>query len=78
MIPNIVTSVGAGAFSYCASLTNFTIPESVTNIGDLAFAGCTSLSAITVDSNNPAYTRLLQSGLCLKINAAGMLGFSCT
>jgi hypothetical protein len=23
-------------------------------------------------------TRLLQSGLCLKINAAGMLGFSCT
>jgi hypothetical protein len=43
-----VTSIGGGAFSQCASLTNITIPDSVTSIGAGAFNQCTSLTNITI------------------------------
>ena len=42
-IPNSVTSIGKGAFSYCSRLTSVIIPNSVTSIGNNAFAGCTGL-----------------------------------
>jgi hypothetical protein len=47
-IPESVTSIGAGAFSNCTSLTSITIPESVTSIGINAFYGCTSLTSINI------------------------------
>ena len=39
-IPNSVTTIERGAFSYCDSLTNINIPNSVTTIGNQAFWGC--------------------------------------
>ncbi len=48
VIPNSVTEIGYGAFSYCTSLTSVTIPDSVTTIGDYAFYKCTSLTSITI------------------------------
>ena len=45
-IPDSVTSIGAGAFGGCTSLTSVTIPDSVTSIGDGAFASCTSLTDV--------------------------------
>lgn len=39
-IPNSVTTIERGAFSYCDSLTNINIPNSVTTIGNQAFYGC--------------------------------------
>ncbi|MBD9247132.1 MAG: hypothetical protein EGQ52_06570 [Prevotella sp.] len=39
-IPNSVTTIERGAFSYCDSLTNINIPNSVTTIGNQAFTGC--------------------------------------
>ena len=39
-IPNSVTTIERGAFSYCDSLTNINIPNSVTTIGNQAFRGC--------------------------------------
>ena len=42
-IPNSVTTIGGGAFSYCDSLTSINIPNSVTTIEDGAFRGCESL-----------------------------------
>ena len=47
-IPNSVTSIGDGAFSFCTSLTSVTIPDSVTSIGRHAFQGCTSLTSVTI------------------------------
>ena len=47
-IPNIVTSIGDGAFSGCSSLTSITIPDSVTAIEDYAFYGCSSLTSVTI------------------------------
>ena len=47
-IPHSVTSIEAGAFQYCTSLTNITIPDSVTSIGWGAFAKCTNLTGITI------------------------------
>jgi hypothetical protein len=47
-IPNSVTSIGFGAFSYCTSLTNVSIPNSVTSIGDWAFYDCSSLTSVTI------------------------------
>ena len=47
-IPNSVTSIGDGAFSWCNSLTSITIPESVTSIVYSAFISCRSLTNITI------------------------------
>ena len=48
VIPNSVTSIGAGVFYDCSSLTSITIPGSVTSIGDSAFCGCRNLTSITI------------------------------
>ena len=47
-IPESVTSIGYGAFSYCSSLISVTIPESVTSIGGEAFIGCSGLTSVTI------------------------------
>jgi len=51
VIPNSVTSIGDGAFSYCSSLHSVFIPDSVTSIGDCAFYSCSSLSKIVIPSS---------------------------
>ena len=48
VIPNYVTSIGAGSFSGCSSLTSMVIPDNVTAIGAGAFKGCSSLEEITL------------------------------
>ena len=48
VIPSSVTSIGKGAFSYCASLSEIVIPSSVTSIGKSAFNGCSSLKYISI------------------------------
>ncbi len=51
VIPNIVTSIGNGAFRGCSSLISIEIPNSVTSIGSNSFYGCTALVAVTINSN---------------------------
>ena len=48
IIPNSVTSIGAGAFRDCDYLESIIIPNGVTSIGDHAFEGCNSLKSITI------------------------------
>ena len=50
IIPNSVTSIGSGAFSFCTGLTSITIPNSVTSIGGDAFFGCYDLQSINSKS----------------------------
>ena len=50
-IPNSVTTIGEGAFSWCDSLTNINIPNSVTTIGEHAFSHCDSLTSINIPSS---------------------------
>jgi hypothetical protein len=50
-IPNSVTSIGAGAFCNCSSLTSIVIPNSVVSIGRGAFAHCEGLKSVTIPDN---------------------------
>ena len=62
-IPNGVTSIGDGAFSYCSGLTSITIPNSVTSIDNYAFYDCSGLTSIkcvasippSLSTTNPFY-----------------------
>ena len=47
-IPEGVTTIADGAFSYCEILTSLTLPESLTRIENYAFWYCTGLAKITV------------------------------
>ena len=49
-IPNTVTYIGSGAFSYCSGLSSITIPNSVTYIGSGAFSYCSGLSSVKIGS----------------------------
>ena len=63
-IPNSVTSIGDGVFSFCSSLSEVVIPNSVTSIGDRAFFACNSLSEVVIPNSvvyingNPFYAWL--------------------
>ena len=46
VIPNSVTSIGAGAFGYCENLVSVIISKSVKSIGSYAFYFCDSLEII--------------------------------
>ena len=50
-IPNIVTSIGKGAFRESSSLISITIPNSVTSIGEYAFYSSESLTSITIPNS---------------------------
>ncbi|MGN0469434.1 MAG: leucine-rich repeat protein, partial [Acutalibacteraceae bacterium] len=47
-IPNGVTELARGAFSYCEKLTSVNIPNSVTLIGNEAFRGTKGLTGVTI------------------------------
>ncbi len=70
-LPDKITSIASGTFSYCASLTSITIPKNVTSIADSAFMGCTSLETITVEEENTAFDT--RSGLNCLINTSHVL-----
>jgi len=50
-IPGSVTSLEAGAFSGCSSLTSVTMPNSVSAIPDSTFQGCYSLTSVAIGSS---------------------------
>lgn len=50
-IPNSVTSIGIGAFSYCSSLTNIVIPNNVKIIQEGTFYFCKKLTILTIPEN---------------------------
>lgn len=47
-IPDSVSSIGAGAFMRCSSLSSIIIPDSVTAIGGYAFRMCRSLKNVNI------------------------------
>ncbi len=50
VIPNTVTVIGYGSFTYCTGMTSLTIPNSVTTIGGYAFYG-SDLTSITIPNS---------------------------
>ena len=50
-IPNGVTSIGIGAFSYCSSLTSIKIPNNVKIIQEGTFYFCKKLTILTIPKN---------------------------
>jgi len=47
-IPDSVTNIGKGAFSYCSNLTDATLSNNLTRIRERTFSGCTGLTSITI------------------------------
>jgi hypothetical protein len=66
-IPVGVTSIGAGAFGYCAGLTSVTIPDSVTSIGGLAFGYCTGLTSITIPASVTSIHYMVPFAFCTSL-----------
>lgn len=54
-IPNSVTKLGQGVFSWCPNLTSITIPSSVITIDGPQFSGCNILKQVIVETGNPNY-----------------------
>ena len=83
-IADTVTSLGAGAFSACTSLSEFKGADGVTAIGDTTFSGCTALSSIeglesvtTIgDSAFSGCTSLASYPFSSKLTSIGSLAFS--
>ncbi len=50
-IPESVTFIGYGAFSYCENLTDITIPNGVTSLGTSIFSNCNNLTNITIPNS---------------------------
>jgi hypothetical protein len=50
-IPNSVTSIGGGAFSFCTNLNSVNIPHLVTNIEFSAFQGCSALTSVIIPNS---------------------------
>ncbi|MCR5652619.1 MAG: leucine-rich repeat domain-containing protein, partial [Ruminococcus sp.] len=50
-IPDNVTTVRSGAFSYCTNLHSLTIPDSVVTLDETGFYGCANLTELTVSGN---------------------------
>ena len=48
VIPDDVSSIGAGVFSNCCELTSVAIPSSVTSIGNNAFYGCSNILEVNI------------------------------
>ncbi len=51
VIPDGVTTIASGAFTYCQDLPSVIMPDSMTSIGMGAFYGCSDLSSITIPSS---------------------------
>jgi hypothetical protein len=47
-IPDSVTNLGMGAFSFCTGLTSVTIPNSITSLGTDLFASCHNLTNVSI------------------------------
>lgn len=47
-LPEEVTEIGDGAFSFCRGMTSVHLPEKITSIGKNAFLGCLSLDAVCI------------------------------
>ena len=60
VIPNLVTSIGEGAFKDCSGLTSVTIPSSVNTIGADTFNGCSGLKEVHI-SDLAAWCKILFS-----------------
>ena len=50
-IPNIITTIGNGAFGWHTGLISIIIPNSVTSIDTDAFVGCTGLTSVTIPNS---------------------------
>jgi hypothetical protein len=72
-IPDSVTTIGNGAFSYCPSMTNVMIGSSAASIGTDEFLGCTDLAVIAVDDFNPFYSSL--AGVLFNKNQTTLISF---
>ena len=51
IIPDSVSRIGYGAFSFCRGLTEITIPDSVTHIETFAFSNCNALTKVTIPNS---------------------------
>ncbi|MGO9203306.1 MAG: leucine-rich repeat protein, partial [Limisphaerales bacterium] len=52
-VPDLVSSIGDGAFYGCANLTSVTVPSGVSSIGEGAFEDCARLAQVYFQGNAP-------------------------
>lgn len=71
IIPNSVTNIGYGAFSFHTKLSTVTISRNVVKIESNAFLNCYSLTTINVDPNNKNY--MSEDGILYNKNKTSLI-----
>ncbi len=72
-IPDSITNIEDGAFSYCENITSLTVPDSVKTLGESSFGNCVNLTSVSLGNGieNVGDSAFLGCNNLVEVNFSG-------